>query len=316
MPTVRLAPANPLRSPKDWERALDEVPAAVLMVDQEGRIVYANDEASRLTGYRRGQLEGLGVEDLVPEARREAHAGWRKTWRAERRPMGSGIEISCRRADGSTFPADVSIAPMAIDGVNYVVASLRDETERRRSEEELLRRALHDPLTGLPNRVLFLDRLTQSLARAERDHQPMAVLYVDLDGFKAINDQWGHAAGDAVLRTVGRRLAAAVRPGDTVARFGGDEFLVLCERLTSHEEAADVARRLLEAIGIPPRQAVDAGALSASVGIAVPGLGLGSAAGLVDAADRAMYGAKRSGIHIAWAEAPPTAKQPGSRKHS
>ena len=304
MSTVRTRPVNPLRSQADWERALDGVPAAVLVVDRRGVIVYANEELARLTGYPRRRLTGLNVDDLVPNDQRDLHARWRAGWRPERRPMGRGLEISCRRADGSTFPADVSLAPLTIDGAEFVVASVRDETERRRSEDELLRRALHDPLTGLPNRVLFLDRLTQALARSGREDRRMAVLYLDLDGFKAVNDQWGHAAGDAVLRTVGRRLAAAVRPGDTVARFGGDEFLVLCERLTSGSEARDVAHRLLESIGLPPRVAVGA-SISASVGIAVPRSASETAAGLVDAADRAMYRAKHDGNHIAWADALP-----------
>jgi diguanylate cyclase (GGDEF)-like protein/PAS domain S-box-containing protein len=271
-------------------------------VDPDGRIVYANQEAARLTGYRRSRLERRGVDDLVPEDRRASHARWRAGWNPERRPMGSGLRINCRRAEGSTFPADVSLAPMTFGGVEFVVAGLRDETEHRRSEDELLRRALHDPLTWLPNRVLFLDRLTQAMARTGRDEGHIAVLYIDLDGFKAINDNWGHAAGDAVLRAVGRRLAGAVRPGDTVARFGGDEFLVLCERLASDPEAADVAQRLLEAIGLAPGPAIGAGGMSASVGIAVPRNASDTAAGLVDAADRAMYRAKRSGSHAAWAD--------------
>ncbi len=303
MPTVRTPPANPLRTQEDWERALDGVPAAVLLVDLDGRIVYANQEAARLTGYRRTKLERLGVDDLVPDDQRASHARWRAGWTPERRPMGSGLQIRCRRADGSLFPADVSLAPMTFGGVDFVVVGLRDETDRRRNEDELLRRALHDPLTGLPNRVLFLDRLTQAVARAGRGGEHIAVLYVDLDGFKAINDNWGHAAGDAVLRAVARRLAGAVRPGDTVARFGGDEFLVLCERLTSDDEATDVAGRLLEAIGLAPGPAIGSGGMSASVGIAVHRSAADTAAGLVDAADRAMYRAKRSGSHLAWAEA-------------
>jgi diguanylate cyclase (GGDEF)-like protein/PAS domain S-box-containing protein len=290
---------NPMGRPDHWEQVLEVVPAAVLLVDSGGAIVYANEEASLLTGYPRGELTSCGVEDLVPEARRSVHARWRTGWREERRPMGTGLDIMCRRADGTTFSADVSLAPITLDGVTYVVATLRDETERRRSEDELLKRALHDPLTGLPNRVLFLDRLDHALERRGREYHPVAVLYVDLDGFKTVNDTWGHAAGDEVLQVVGRRLAAAVRPGDTVARFGGDEFLVLCERLASTEEATEVAQRLLDAIGRPVGGRTGKVAISASVGIAVASGISETATGLVDSADQAMYRAKRAGSRIA-----------------
>jgi diguanylate cyclase (GGDEF)-like protein/PAS domain S-box-containing protein len=306
MRTMRIPSENPLRRPEHWERALDTVPAAVLLVDRHGSIVYANEEAGRLTGYTRAELTGLDVETLVPEPHRAAHAEWRSRWRAQRRPMGRGLDISCRRADGSTFPADVSLAPVAFEGATYVVATLRDETERRRNEEDLLRRALHDPLTGLPNRVLFLDRLTQALGRAGRQDQQVAVLYVDLDGFKNVNDTWGHGVGDAVLQAVGQRLAAALRPGDSVARFGGDEFLVLCEGLSSGDEAVEVARRLLEAVSRPLPHRAGTVAVSASVGIAMAGQPPRTAADLLDAADRAMYQAKKAGSsRLAVAPAPP-----------
>ena len=304
MRVVEIPSEIPLRHTEDWERVLDVVPAAVLIVDSRGAIVYANEEAALLTGYTRDELTRCDVEDLVPEDRRSAHAQWRSGWRGECRPMGTELDIECRRADGTNFPADISLAPITLADVTYVVATLRDETERRRSEDELLRRALHDPLTGLPNRVLFLDRLHHALERRGREGQPVAVLYVDLDGFKDVNDTWGHATGDEVLQVVGRRLAATVRPGDTVARFGGDEFLILCERLTSEKEAADVAQRLLDAISVPVDLHAETVDLSASVGIAVAGHPSDTSTGLVDAADQAMYQAKRTGGRIATGPSP------------
>ena len=163
------------------------------------------------------------------------------------------------------------------------------EPEARRSA-----RAVHDPLTGPANRVLLLDRLTVALARADRQARGLGVLYVDLDGFKAVNDRWRHAVGDEVLRTVAQRLTAAVRPQDTVARIGGDEFVVLCGDLTGDDDASEVAERALEALRRPIPHRAGICQLAASIGV-VPGGGERDPAELIEAADRAMYRAKRRG---------------------
>src|SRR5919202_1103399 len=131
---------------------------------------------------------------------------------------------------------------------DLLVRSIRHAAERKHAETRRARHALHDGLTGVPNRELFLDRLSHALARAQRSHVPPAVFFIDLDGFKAINDRLGHAAGDAVLRAAAARLQKAVRPGDTVARFGGDEFTVLCEELNGPQDAVRVARRIADAL--------------------------------------------------------------------
>jgi diguanylate cyclase (GGDEF)-like protein len=208
--------------------------------------------------------------------------------------MGTGLEIACRRADGSTFPADISLAPLEIAGEPFVVATVADETEHRRSSEELFHRAVHDPLTGLANRVLLVDRLIQALARADRRARDVGVLYVDLDGFKAVNDTWHHAVGDEVLRIAADRLAQVVRPEDTVARFGGDEFVVLCEELADSDDALLVAQRVLDAVARPIRHRAGTCRLGASVGVVLAD-GHSSAEALIERADRAMYVAKAGG---------------------
>jgi len=208
--------------------------------------------------------------------------------------MGTGLDIACRRADGSLFPADVSLSPLEAGGETFVVATIVDETERRRSADELFHRAVHDPLTGLANRVLLIDRLDHALARADRRAQTVAILYVDLDGFKAVNDTSGHAVGDEVLRLVADRLAGAVRPEDTVARFGGDEFVVLCEDLADPADALRVADRILADLGRPIQHRSGLARLSASIGVVMAD-GPGSGAALIEAADEAMYRAKRRG---------------------
>jgi diguanylate cyclase (GGDEF)-like protein/PAS domain S-box-containing protein len=282
--------------PESWRVLLDAVPAGVVIVAPDGTICFTNLELEHLTGYGRDELKGRVIELLVPEEDRAVHAEGRARYGTcpVRRPMGSGLGISCRRADGSTFPADISLAPLEIGGEAFVIATVADETEHRRSSEELFHRAVHDPLTGLPNRVLLVDRLTQALARADRRARDLGVLYVDLDGFKAVNDTWHHAVGDEVLRIVAGRLGKAVRPEDTVARFGGDEFVVLCEELTGPADARRVADRILRAVARPVRHRAGSCRLGASIGVVLAD-GHSGAEALIERADRAMYRAKGRG---------------------
>jgi diguanylate cyclase (GGDEF)-like protein/PAS domain S-box-containing protein len=282
--------------PRSWQSLLDAVPTAVLIVAPDGTIRFANTRLEELTGYRRPQLLGRPVEVLVPEDCRDDHRAARALFspRPAGRPMGRGLDIACRRSDGSTFPADISLSPLEVAGEVFVIVTVADETEHRRSADELFQRAVHDPLTGLANRVLLLDRLSVALARAARQGRQLAVLYIDLDGFKAVNDTWRHAVGDEVLRTVAGRLAEAVRPQDTVARFGGDEFVVLCEDLAGVDDARQLAARTLDAIRRPISHRAGSFRLSASIGVAMAG-GQREPADLIEAADRAMYRAKRRG---------------------
>jgi diguanylate cyclase (GGDEF)-like protein len=170
--------------------------------------------------------------------------------------------------------------------------SVRYAIERARSDLLLAHRALHDALTGLPNRVLFLDRLGYALAQSERDKSPMAVFFIDLDGFKGVNDRLGHLAGDALLRGIAGRLLAWVRPGDTVSRFGGDEFTVLVREVAGPDEAVEIAERLTEAVQSPLALEGEEVSLTPSIGIAL-GEGIAKPEELIERADEAMYSAKR-----------------------
>jgi diguanylate cyclase (GGDEF)-like protein/PAS domain S-box-containing protein len=175
--------------------------------------------------------------------------------------------------------------------VRAVAHTLATALARLRDEERMRHEAVHDPLTGLANRTLLRDRLEHALARSERETGATAVLFVDLDNFKRVNDEHGHAAGDAALVELGRRLQTAVRPGDTIARMGGDEFVALCEDV-SEESALTVGRRLLEAIQLPFMSGGVEHELSASVGIA---LGHSDPDALLANADTATYRAKAAG---------------------
>ncbi|MEA2147290.1 MAG: hypothetical protein QOG59_2877 [Solirubrobacteraceae bacterium] len=187
--------------------------------------------------------------------------------------------------------------------IDQLTRSIRYSIERKRSEVRLAQQALQDALTGLPNRVLLLDRLGVALARGRRRPTSVAVLFLDLDRFKTINDSLGHDAGDELLLEISARLRATLRPGDTVARFGGDEFLILCEELTGEFEAVRVAERALQAILAPIQVAGHRISVGASVGIAYGSDGGSSAHELVRQADAAMYRAKRRGTGIELFEA-------------
>ena len=172
---------------------------------------------------------------------------------------------------------------------------IRRAIERKRAELELALRATHDELTGLPNRTLFLDRLALALGRLERRSRSAAVMFVDLDGFRAVNDSLGSAAGDAVVMTAAQRLRALMRPGDTVARFGGDEFMLVCDDVASPEDAIAVAERLRAALMDP--FAVDGNliGLGASIGIVLATDRSRPAEALLRDADRGMREAKARG---------------------
>jgi|GEM_PF-4409334 len=178
--------------------------------------------------------------------------------------------------------------------VNGIVVSMRDVTEMIAWEHDLQHRAFHDPLTGLANRALFEDHLTQAMARLRRDRRPFAVLFLDLDDFKSINDSFGHARGDELLRKVAMRLADVLRPTDTAARLGGDEFGVLVEFLNDGDEAHLVARRILDAFRLPFMLGAQQATVTTSIGVTICN-GLTDIEQLMRDADAAMYVAKRQG---------------------
>src|SRR5206468_13128309 len=206
------------------------------------------------------------------------------------RRAGVGPEscaLEYQHPDGQLHILHVTATPLHEPHTTGGLATIMDVTEMRRVEDELRRRAVHDDLTGLPNRTLLTDRLEQALARVQREgNSAVAVMFIDLDHFKLVNDSWGHTTGDALLRQVAERIRTAIRPGDTVARFGGDEFVVVCE-VTDANEAEQIARRVVGSL--TDRFEVEGQTMyaGASVGIAVSPPA--SAGELLRFADVAMY---------------------------
>ncbi|HET7486901.1 MAG TPA: EAL domain-containing protein [Acidimicrobiales bacterium] len=276
-----------------FRNLLDAAPDAMVIVGSDGLLELVNRQTEALLGYAREELVGQPVEILLPERFHEAHtthrAGFFGTPRT--RPMGEGSELYARRKDGSEVPVEISLSPLRTERGTVVSAAIRDVTSRKVAEEELAHQALHDSLTGLPNRTLLADRLDHALARASRNGGEVAVLFLDLDRFKLINDSLGHAVGDGVLVALADRLQRIVRATDTVARFGGDEFVVVCE---DAREGLRLADRLAEAVLQPVVVDGEEMFLSVSVGVAVA-QGAQSAEAILRDADAAMYRAKERG---------------------
>lgn len=210
--------------------------------------------------------------------------------------MVIGFETEVRDMEGNVSTVLISGKVVDIGDEKCVVADLRDISEQKRRAEYLERIASHDPLTGLPNRLLISDRLGQAIARNSRDGARVAVCYLDLDGFKEINDELGHEAGDQVLVEVARRLQSCVRAGDTVARLGGDEFVVLLADLADESECQVALGRLLSVVSAPYRvEGKDRSGISASIGVTVFPNDRNDPDTLVRHADHAMYAAKQAG---------------------
>jgi diguanylate cyclase (GGDEF)-like protein/PAS domain S-box-containing protein len=289
--------------PAPWETAvLEWIPDGVVVVDHMGRIVYANRQTERLTGYRRGELLGRLIELFVPSSLRGLHREERRSFAAQprSRPMGpADRDFRLRRKDGSEIVADIALAPIGRPVSGYTVAAIRDATERRRLERDLEQRALHDPLTGLANRTLFFDRLNQAMLAFKRDRRPVAVVMLDLDRFKTVNDAFGHLAGDGILRELAVQLSAGLRSTDTVARLGGDEFAWILPNVAGSAAAVRRVRALLRAVARDysiDGQQIEVGL---SAGMALFPADGAHADGLMRHADLALYTAKRQGGGLA-----------------
>jgi len=257
-----------------------------LLVTEAGRPVFWNKAFEQLTGYGAEDLErSPSTADLI-----FVGDGGPSDTSDEHRPFRAQV----RSRDGNLVEVEVVRRLAGVDESDRRVWILRDVTTRERAEAELREQALHDALTGLPNRTLLNDRLTSAIAGAQRQNVALSVLLLDLDGFKEVNDTSGHHAGDLVLVEVASRLSGALRESDTAARLGGDEFVVLLPG-TPLVGAIETARTLLELIGAPITIDGSARKVGASVGIAVfPDDGPGAEV-LLARADTAMYEAKRAG---------------------
>jgi len=298
-------------SEERFRLAFDTAPTGMMMLalsgERPGTIMQANPAMTDLLGHDQLDLLGTCVADLTHPDDLGATEDLLRRHRSGELAQAR-TEERWRHRDGSTVWIRLSTAVVhPHDWEPYALALIEDVTARKRAEEALTHQALHDALTGLPNRTLFADRLEHAVAAAERSGRRVGVLYLDLDGFKAVNDTAGHAAGDELLQQVAARIGACVRPGDTLARLGGDEFALVCPDLLpadpggpDPERLQVVAERIRAALRTPLELTRGTFTVGASIGAAlaapVPGLAAREVAEQVlDAADRAMYRAKRAG---------------------
>lgn len=334
---LRLETENILRHSELRERTIREnMLDGLLTLDAQGKILSCNKACKAIFGYEMENMAGQSAHILLPYAIAEDKGGdlsrHLEVW--EKRMLGMGREVLGRRADGSTFPAEIDLSKIVLEGDPLYIVVIRDITEKKEAEKKLQRfnqelenrviarteelartnvqlrheieerikmqqqlthMATHDALTGLPNRTLFAEQLESALHTAARHKRQLALLFIDLDGFKAVNDTYGHAAGDRLLTEISQRMRACIRKEDILARMGGDEFTIVLRELHQPDDAQLVAAKLIKAINEPVALNSHTSHVGASIGIALFPQSAQDPESLLRMADDAMYLAKSSG---------------------
>ena len=274
----------------------------IMVTDEQGRIKAVNPAFIEMMGY--SSEETVGQMPTFFASGRHDKAFFAEMWERLHEVGSWAGEIWNRRKDGSVFPEWLSIAAIRdeLGIINEYVAIFSDITQRKQDEEQILYQANYDVLTGLPNRTLLFDRLLQSIVSARREGWNFALMFLDLDRFKSVNDLYGHVAGDELLQLVGSKLRSMVREVDTVARFGGDEFVVLLQGINKEQDAALVAEKIVDGLSEPCRITDRVVSIGATIGITFFPADANESGSLMDEAnvllsnaDMAMYHAKSSG---------------------
>jgi diguanylate cyclase (GGDEF)-like protein/PAS domain S-box-containing protein len=277
---------------------LENIDEGIITINEEGLIRNFNPAAEEIFGYLSSEVVGRNVRMLMPEPHHTQHDGYLRRYLETREAhiVGKRREVVALRKDGSSFSMELRVSEVVHESERVFIAACRDITAAKESERHISYLATHDALTDLPNRNLLLDRLQQALAHARRStDEKVAVLFIDLDQFKTINDSLGHGVGDSLLKKVAARLVASVRSEDTVARQGGDEFIVLLPSVANTEYAGIVGNKLLADLTAPFTVRGKQLHIGASIGIAVFPDDADSIETLLMHSDTAMYHAKASG---------------------
>ncbi|MXS83029.1 putative bifunctional diguanylate cyclase/phosphodiesterase [Nitrosomonas oligotropha] len=280
------------------QKILSFVDLIIIVTDEAGIILEANRSACELFCYSAEELTGMPVHLLLPPRYRERHVDALRQFVSggeTQRRMGQRDSVIGYRKDGALIELDAGIAKFHSGDQWILVVSMLDITQRKHQVQELIRQSTHDALTGLPNRKLIHERLNNALQRSLRNKLNVALLFIDLDGFKLINDNYGHITGDEVLKIIADRLLAQIRPDDTVGRLSGDEFIVLCEQIEKPELIANLATRINDALK-ENITCLDLNlSVTASIGIIIGHGQQYSADEMMRLADTAMYEMKQKG---------------------
>lgn len=276
---------------------LNTVTEGIMTLSDRGVVQTFNPAAEKIFGRPAQAVIGQHIEVLMDPEYRDPYTRFleRKILNGNSRLMGKPWELVGNHGEKGRFPLEMTLTKLQVGNERIFTAVFRDITERKQSEERIRHMAHHDTLTGLPNRHLFTDRLNHAIKAAQRYNKALVLMFVDLDKFKPINDTLGHEAGDVVLQVVAKRFRKTIRESDTVARIGGDEFVILLEELDSSDAGLLVAEKLLECLEEPILVGGRECRLGASIGIARFPEDAMDSDELLRCADEAMYAVKTSG---------------------
>jgi len=287
-----------IRSETLTKAIVDTAAEGIITTDSRGVIETINPAAVNIFGYSEPEIIGKSINMIMPENYRARHDGYMKHYHdtGNAKVIGmTGRELPGMRKDGSEFPMELSISVMHSFGEKKFTGIIHDVSERQKMRKQIEKMAYFDALTGLPNRTLHYDRLRRSLAHGRRNNKQTAVLFLDLDHFKPINDKLGHDYGDLALIEVSKRLQECIRETDTASRIGGDEFCLILEGIDSEDTACSVADKIIASLSQPMQLSDQECKLGCSIGICVADQGCNDIDKLMQASDNAMYLAKKSG---------------------
>ncbi len=275
--------------------AINNATQAIFITDHRAKIVWFNHALSVISGYEAEEIMG-STPHMFSSGNHTSHI-WDEMWLEIQKGTDWTGDVVNRRKQGTLYSVLQSITPLYNDQgqLTHFLSVQQDVSEKKEMEQKIAHLAYHDTLTGLPNRSLFNDRMQQAITQSKRDKSKFSLLFIDLDGFKEVNDTYGHAVGDMLLKVVAERLTLCVREGDTVARLGGDEFIVLLRATASERNLVQIAAKIIDRVGTPYELGNYIARVTASIGISRYPSDASNAETLMSYADEAMYQAKHTG---------------------